>query len=307
MAFGDTAKSRIAYIAESAFGTTPSTPTFKELRRTSGGLETRKATAVSGQVSLIRDIKQVVQLGQDVSGDISFEFNNATFDDFLEAVMGGAWSTNVLKTGNNDKFFTFEETIVVGATSNYLRFLGCSIGAMSLNIGSRQMMTGSVSVMGKSQSATATSIISGATYTSANTESVFTADKVTSLSILGASPVVESLQLSISQNMRVRPSVGTLYTDEFGKGAITITGSFRAFFASGTLPDAILNHTTGALLFTVGVDSNKKYTFSLPVIQITDGTTVLGGQGDDVMVNVNFQAVYDTSTSTTMSITRLVA
>lgn len=307
MAFGDTSKSRIAYIAESAFGTTPATPTFKELRRTGGGLETRKGTNISGQVSLVRDIRQVLQLSQDVVGDIQFEFNNATFDDFLEAVLGGTWSTNVLNTGNTARFFTFEETVLVGATSNYMRFLGCSLNTMALNIGSREMMTGSIGIMGKQQSVNATSILSGATYTGANAESVFTADKVASLSILGGTPIVRSLSMNFNNNLRVRPAVGTLYSDEFGMGAVEVTGRIEAYFASGTLPDAILNHGTGALSFTVGVDANKKYTFSLPVIQIGNGTTVLGGQNDDVMVNIDFQAVYDVSSSSTLSVTRLVA
>lgn len=307
MAFGDTSKSRIAYIAESAFGTTPATPTFKELRRTSGGLELRKGTAVSGQVGLIRDIRQEMQLSQDVSGDIAFEFSNANFDDFLEAVLGGTWATNVLKTGNTARSFTFEETVLVGATSNYLRFLGCGLNTMGINFSSRGIVGGNIGVMGKSMSAIATAIIAGATYTAPNTESVFTSDKVATLSILGATPVVKSLSLNFNNNLRIRPAVGTLYTDEFGIGAIEVTGRIEAYFADGTLPDAIRSHTTGALSFTVGVDANKKYTFSLPVIQINNGATVLGGQSDDVMVNIDFRAIYDTGISSTLSVTRLVA
>jgi len=161
MAFGDGSKSRFAYIAESAFGTTPSTPTFKEIRRTGGAIEPRKQTVRSGHISLVRDIRAELLVGQSVGGNIPFEFNNGNFDDFLEAVLGGTWATNVLKTGNTQRWFTFEETIPVGATTNYHRFTGCALNSLSLDIPMRGLITSSIDIMGKQASAAATSIVNG--------------------------------------------------------------------------------------------------------------------------------------------------
>lgn len=307
MTIAATALTRLAYIAESAFGVTPTTPTFKEMRRTSGGLELRKGTVISDQVSSRRDVMAEPQVSQDVTGNIAMEVSHATLDDFLQAVLGGSWSSNVLKTGSTLRSFTFEETIPVGVTNHYLRFPGCAINTMELSFNARQKVTGSIGIMGKLLEDPATAIISGATYTAANTEPLFTADKVASLSILGNSLPVRSLSLSINNNLRLRPTVGSLYTEEFGQGLIEITGRADVYFDSATLLEAILDHSAGALSFTVGVDANKKYTFSLPNAQIGNGSANLGGRDDDVMVPIDFRALYDTSAATSMAITRVVA
>ncbi len=307
MPFGSTSNSRIAYIAESTFGTTPATPVFKELRRTTGGPELRKGTVISGQVSSSRDVRAEPQISQDIQGNIGLEFSHATLDDFLEAVMGGTWTTNVLKTGATARSFTIEETIIVGATSNYHRYLGCAINTLEIGLQSRSIMTGSVGIMGQKLGTLATAIIAGATYTAGNTEPIFTADKAASLTILGATPLVKNLSFSINNNLRMRPAVGTLYSDEFGQGQIEITGKFDAYFADNALLTSILAHGAGALSFTIGVDTNKKYTFSFPNVQLNNGSVTLGGRDDDVMVSVDFRALYDSGTSTTGSITRVVA
>lgn len=44
------------------------------------------------------------------SGSIPIEWSYGTYDDILEATLGGTWGTNVLKIGNLVKTFTFEET-----------------------------------------------------------------------------------------------------------------------------------------------------------------------------------------------------
>lgn len=307
MALASTAGSRIAYIAESTFATTPATPTFKEMRRTSGGLELRKGTTISDQVSSRRDVMSEPQLSQDIAGTISMEMSHATMDDFLEAAMGGTWTSDVLKTGTTLKSFTFEETVPVGATSHYMRFLGCAVNTFDLTFSARQKVTGQIGVMGKSQSAMATSILSGATYTAANTEPLFTSDKVASLSILGNTLPVRSLNINVNNNLRIRPTVGSLYTSDFGMGLIEITGRAEVYFDSATAMAAILNHSSGAISFTVGVDTDKKYTFSIANAQIGNGSLNLGGRDDDVMVPFEFRALYDSSSSTSMSITRVVA
>jgi hypothetical protein len=307
MAFGDGSKSRFAYIAESAFGTTPSTPTFKEIRRTGGSIEPQKQTVRSGQISYIRDIRAELLVGQSVGGNIPFEFNNANFDDFLEAVLGGTWATNVLKTGNTQRWFTFEETIPVGATSNYHRFLGCAINSLSLDIPMRGLITSSIDLMGKQASAAATSIISGATYTAPNAETPFTSDKITAITILGTTPVASRVTLNITNNMRERPSVGSLYTDEHGLGGLDVSGSVEAYYSDNTFLDAIRQHSSGVITFTMGVDANKKYTFNLPAAQIGNGSLPSFGKNDDVMVRFDFTGLYDSSESTSLKVTRLVA
>lgn len=66
------------------------------------------------------------------SGDFSIpiEWSYGTYDAFLEAVMGGTWSGNVLKIGNTQRTFTFEETateLSITESAIGAQFTGCTI------------------------------------------------------------------------------------------------------------------------------------------------------------------------------------
>jgi hypothetical protein len=308
MAIADTSKTRIAYIAESTFGTTPSTPTFKELRRTNGGLQLQKGTVRSDEINLDRNVRDEFAVSHDITGSIDFQMSHATLDDMLEAVMGGTWAANVLKAGGTSRSFTFEETIDIGGGNfSYQRFVGTSVNTMELNVAARQAARGSIGLMGRSQ-AQDTAIITGATYTASNAEPIMTADSVASLSVASLSGLnVKSLSLNISNNLRIRDEVGSLYTQEFGMGQIDITGRMSVYFESNDLMTEILNHGSGTLQFTIGPTTNKKYTFKLGTIKFLNGPIVLGGRDDDVMQEVEFRAIYNSSDTSSIVVTRVVA
>jgi len=307
MAFGDGAGTRIAYIAESTFGTTPATPAFQVLRTTGGGVSTNKTTAISDELQADRNVRDEIQLGQDVAGSYPFELSYGSFDDILAAVMFGDWAANILKNGTTRKFFTFEETVELGATDSFSRYVGAMISQMSLNFTARGKITGSFNVMAKQEQLDA-AIIFGATYTAANTNAVMSASgSLGSLSVLGGSYKVRSLTLNINNNLRTRPVIGSLYSEEFGAGRTTITGEMEIYFESNTLYQSVLDHGSGAVSFTVGQVANEKYTFDLPKIILGSGSKPVGGNDDDIMVRLPYTAVYDASEACSLKITRAVA
>ncbi len=308
MSIAATSRTRVAYISESTFGTTPATPTFLEMRRTSGGLGIKKGTVVSDQVTLDRNVRAEYQVSQDVAGSYDFEFAADSYDDMLAGALRASWATNVLVNGVAEPSFTFEETIDLTGSYAYHRFTGCMVESLSLNLGARKAVTGSVNIMGQ-QAALATSIITGATYTAPATTPVETADKVATLTVAGISPApkVKGLSLNINNNLRIRDKVGSLYTDSFGVGMCDITGSLEAYFETNELYQAVLDHGGGALSFTLGSVANKKYTVLMPSVTFLDGSKKLGGKNDDVMVSIPFRAVYDATTAGSIKITRAVA
>lgn len=306
MAIASTSRSRVAYIAETVFGTTPATPTFKEFRRTTGNLRTKKTTVQSDQITLNRNVRDEYMVGQDVEGSYDFEFSADTLDDILAGALRGTWATNVLVNGVTEPSFTFEETIDLSGSYAYHRFPGCRIDTMALNFASRKAIAGSINIKGQQQTL-ATAIISGATYTAATTTPVETAVNVASLTVAGASAKVRSLSLNIANNLRGRETVGGLYVDSFGMGMCDVTGTIEAYFESNTLYQSVLDHGGGAVSLTAGGTANKKYTFLLPAVKFLDGAVKLGGKNDDVMVSIPFRAIYDATTAGSIKITRAVA
>lgn len=308
MAFASGSGVRVAVIAESAFGTTPATPAFQTLRTTNGGLRTQKSTGTSNERQADRNVRDEFELGQDVNGSYDFELTYGTFDTVLEAAMFGAWSSDVLKNGITPKFLTFEETYELGATDSFRRFTGCMINTMSLAIGSRAAVTGSFSVMGK-QEALATAIISGATYADPSETPVSTASaNVASLTVgsISPAPVVRSLQLQISNNLRTRPAVGTKYSAEFGAGRFDVTGTLECYFQSNALYTEVLAHALADLSFVVGNATGDKYQFDIDKLRLGDGNVTAGGNDDDIMVSIPFRGLLGAD-DCTLKITREVA
>lgn len=311
MAIASGSTVREAFIAESTFGTTPSTPTFQIFRHTGGGLSLDKGTGQSSEITAHRNVTAEFQLSHRVQGSYPFEFSDATLEEFLQAVLMGSWSSaDILKVGTTFRSFTFEKTIDVGGgTYNYHRHLGCALDRMSINIAAEEAVTGSIDVVGKEQSDPATSIISGATYTAANTEAIMTGDTVASISVVGLSPdpIVKSISLSLANNLRSRPFLGSLFTDSFGMGQFEITGQIEAYYNSGALLQAIKDHTSGELSFNVGVTTGKILTITIPAAQLGNGRVVAGGNNGDEMITADFRGVYSSSDATSLIIERNVA
>lgn len=307
MAFANGSGARVAYVAETAYATTPATPTFKVLRVTGGGMRTDKSTVVSDEIRADRNVAGEGLVGIDASGSYDFELTYGTMDDLLASALQGAWATNVLKNGVTPSYVTFEETLNLGGSSSFSRFTGCSVNSLSLSISAREKVTGTINLMGQKETL-ATSIVTGATYTAANSEPILTASgHVASLSVAAGTPKVRSLTLEIANNLRARPVVGSLYSEEPGSGRFEVTGTLQAYFESNALYQSVLDHGGGAISFTVGAATTKKYTISLPNVQFLNGSRVIGGNDQDIMVDIPYRAVYDGTAACSLQITRAVA
>lgn len=300
------ADTRVAYVAESTFGTTPATPSFKALRVTSGGLSTSKQTLVSEELRGDQNVVDELQVGQDVEGSYPFELSYGSFDDWIEAALGGSWTSNVLKNGQTARFFTVEEIIELGATDSYRRFAGCMINEFSLNVASRQRITGSFGVLGR-QETLATAIVSGATYADPSSEGIMTAGTSVGTVTVGALSglCLTSLSLTVNRNLRPRHCISDIYSHQMTYGSCDVTGQAEVYFESNAAYQAVLDHGSAAISVTLGHDANKKYTIAIPKARWLDGAVRIGGKNDDIMVEMPFRGVLDTDHS--IQITRAVA
>lgn len=103
------------YIAESTYGTTPATPAFKPIRHTSTTLGLSKESLQSEE---IRDDRQIADFRHgtyQVGGDMNIELSFASFDDLLEAVLLGTWTST--KTTGAQSFSATVGTVVRSAGS----------------------------------------------------------------------------------------------------------------------------------------------------------------------------------------------
>ncbi|MDH3579976.1 MAG: phage tail tube protein [Hyphomicrobiales bacterium] len=294
MAFADGSGTRLAYIAEVTEGTTPATPAFQNLRFTGETLTGEKQTVISDEIRPDGNIPDIVKVGHQVSGGFGFEMSYSTFDDHLESLLCGTWAADVLTNARDRHAFTFEKTFETGATDVYRRYVGCLIGGMNLDITAKQIVTGNATVLGRTF-ASDTAIIAGATYTTAGTEAVMeAASGFAALDFGGVSPemTIKGMTINITNNLRPQDQVGSDDLAGIGLGQVDVSGTMSAYLEDTQVLGLLDNHTASSLSFTIGTITNEKYTFRIPKLYFSSGDALTPGNNTDVMIDMNWQAVY---------------
>ena len=309
MSFTDSSQTRLAFIAESTENTIPSTPAWQVMRYTSESLNYQKQTKVSEEIRADRNVSNLIDVGFRVGGDVGFEMSYGTLDALLESLLFSTWSSDVLKNGTTAKSIAWEKTFETGATDQFLRFTGCQVGSMSLELAAEEIVKGSMGLMGMGH-ATGTAIETGATYVAANTkEPMSCSTDVGSLTVSGVSPnpTLLSASINIENNLRPRLAIGNSGPVGIGAGRCVVTGSFEAYFESLALYNAFKDHDDAAISLTVGSVANEKYTIAIPKTKLSNGVVQTPGNDQDVFVTADFQAIYDTTSAAAISVTRAVA
>lgn len=300
----DSSQTRLAYITESTWGTTPATPTLLEQRFTGESLTPNIETTVSNEIRSDRNITDIIQTGQSAGGSVDFELSYGSFDDWLESLMYSTWSTNVLKNANVEKSFTVEKTFEAGATDQYHRFTGCIVDSLSLACQVGQVVTGSFGFVSKGMSVAQTAI-TGSSYTGANSNPVINAaTNFASLAITGVTgPELTALNLSVNNNLRQQQVLGQLDARGIGTGRFEVTGDLTAYFENEELFDLYLNGTAADLTFKLGGASSLNYLFEIDNLKFTNAEVLAGGNDQDILVNIGFQGLYE-GNDNTLKITR---
>lgn len=299
----------IAYIAESTRGTTPATPAFSDARHTGTNLGLSKSTIESNEIRSDRQIAFMRHGNRSVAGDISIEFSYGTFDDFLEAGLGGTWAadtpsvgTDQLQTGTTRRYFTIERYFSNLAVPEWHRFTGCEVNGFNFSIAPDAIVTGAFSFVGK-DSSIGTSIISGATYGAATTTQPF--DSFSGTINEGGSPIatVTSLELTLENGLNPLFVVGDATSDTPSIGRSRVSGTMTTYFQSKTLLEKFINETSSSLVFTLVDLAGNAYDFTLPNIKYTGGQPDVDGEAE-ITISMPFMALYDATEGSNITIER---
>jgi len=309
MAISNASEFQLAHIAEVNAGATPANPVFIKDRITGGGMQVIQDFVTSNEIRPDRQITDRVRVGRRSEGQFNFELSYGSFDDWLEGLFQGAWSSNVLENGITKKFFTLEELYECGTTDQYRRFPGVQVNTMSMSVTAGQIVTGSFGLMGFGTPTLAQAIISGATYTDPNDNPVLTASNdFASFAMTGVtSPKVQSLELAINNNLRNQAVAGSIDPVGMGSGRFDVSGSITLYFEDDAAYDLFLGNTYTDLTFRVGGASTLKYDVLIPNIKFTAASIEAAGNDTDVPLTLQWGAVMDASQEHTIQITRTPA
>lgn len=92
----------LAYVAESTFGTAPTSPSFSPLRHTGTTLGLSKGAIESAELRSDRQVKDFRHGNKSVAGDVNIEMSYGSHDDLIQAVLEGEWTTAISETVTAD-------------------------------------------------------------------------------------------------------------------------------------------------------------------------------------------------------------
>ncbi len=114
MSIADSSETRLAYVNEAAWNTTPATPAFQNIRMTDEDFAKEKATGVSNEIRADAEVSDLVQLGVSASGGFGFELSHGDFDALFEHALRGSFAAAATGATQLD----------VGSTSTFTRPAG---------------------------------------------------------------------------------------------------------------------------------------------------------------------------------------
>lgn len=289
----------MGYVLETVYGTTPATPAFKALRHNSTTLNLSKNTFQSGELRADRQIADFRMGTRSIAGNFVGELSKDSYDDWLEAALGGTWTTNVLKAGLLRKSFTVERKF--GDIAQYLRYTGVEVDTMQVGASTGGIIGITFGLMGQAMSVAAAAL-AGATYPAAPTTSPM--DALTGVLQEGAvtNAVVTEVTLNLNNNLAQRYVIGSANSLEPSIGRSNVTGTMSAYFEDVALYNKFVNDTNSSLSFTAG-DGVNSFVFLIPKIKYTGGDVPVAGEGP-VSISMPFQGLYDSVTGTNLQITR---
>lgn len=301
-------------VAETTYGVIPSNPAFTPIRHTGTTLGLTKDELQSEEIRNDRQITDFRHGARQVGGDISINLSCESYDEILEALLGGTWAldtpvvgTDQLKAGTIRRSFTIERHFsdIPASGKPYHRFTGVEFNSLQLQINANAMVTGTIGVIGADM-VIAESPISGATYDEPTTTAIL--DSFTGTLQEGGATigVVTEIQLNIENGLEPRFVVGSKTTLRPSIGRSNVTGQITAYFEDSSLLEKFVNETESSLQFELVDGQGNLLRFILPRIKYSGGQPDVQGEGP-ITLAMPFQALMDPATETNIIIERKFA
>lgn len=314
----DASASTIAFEEESAWGTTPATPTFQKIRQTGNGLTPTLSKAVSDEITSAAAVTDVIPTSGGAEGDINFE---PSYGEWLDAVFEHALrdsfdSFGKLYAGNDKKSMTIERIIPVDSTPFYFRYAGARANsfALTLDATATSPITATINVMAKAET-TATAIISGATYVPPNENPVMSMPELRYLDAeiggVAKTACYTTLNLTVNNNIRMQQGKCTdvtAFPDLTAKGAgygrREVTLDVGYYFNDLDYVTMFQANTAGKFSWVMS-DGTRGYKITLPKVKILESSIPIDGNDADVIQTMSIQALLDPVTDTDVIIEKI--
>jgi hypothetical protein len=216
--------------------------------------------------------------------------------------MGGTWTNGVLKAGVARQSFTIERDFA--DIGQYLRYVGTEFDGFDIDVKAEGIVPIVFNVVGQDQTS-ATTIVTGATYTAAPTHSPY--DGFSGSIKEGGSviAVLTEVKCTLKNNLSEIYVVGSPLTLEPAIGKSMVTGTVTAYFSDTVMLNKFVNETESSIEFTL-TDGTNSYDILIPRVKYT-GAPPNVSSDKPITLAMPFSALLDSTTGTNLQITRTPA
>jgi hypothetical protein len=193
--------------------------------------------------------------------------------------------------------------------TQFQNFRGMTPSKLSLTLQPGQILTGSISFMGKDAQPLAGVTAMPGTSTPSLTSGVFNSvSNVFQILENGAAltnTYARNLTINVENNLRGQGAIGNLGSVGIGAGQSVVTGSLELYFADATYLNKFINNTSSTLSLRVSSSTTGVgYVLTFPLIKYSDGATPTPGANQDVSLTLPFQALRDPTTGVQIIVDR---
>ena len=299
--FAQGSRSRLSFIVESTFGTTPA-GNFTNLPFSTHSLNLTKDRVAGNDIQADRMPRVDRHGNRQSGGDIAVDLRKGDYDAFLESAMLNTWATDVLKVGTTPKYFSIED---YAADVDQARlFTGCTVSTLALSIAPNQMVTTTFGMVGKDMSIGTTEKTQDAASGNAPFDAYSGDLAIGNVGSSSAVAIVTGIDFTLNNSFAPTFVVGDDSAPCLEVGRAEIEGTITAYFEDAALINRFLNETETEL--SVSVDDptgSNTYTFLFPRVKINSADVGVDGPNSRI-INMSFVALYDSTEETNLKITR---
>ena len=302
MAFAQGSRSSLSYITETAFGTTPSTPTFANLPFNTHSLDLTKDRVEGNEIQADRMPRVDRHGNRQAGGSIEVDLRKGDFDELFESAFLNTYATNVLKIGTTPKYFTIEDA--ANDISQFRLFTGMSVSSMNVSIAPNQMVTATFDMVGKGMTQAGTTGSTGGAPTASSTNAPFDSYSG-SISDGGSSiAIVTAIDFSVSNSFAPTFVIGADTAQSLEYGRAVVEGTMTVYYEDETLINKFLNETESSIEVSVDDPTGANpYTFLFPRVKY-NGASVPVQNPQSRLITLPFVSLYDGTEGSTLTLTR---
>ena len=212
-----------------------------------------------------------------------------------------------LRNGTTKNSFTLEKEFK--DVARFFSFTGMVLSRMAMDLRSRQIATAVFSFMGRQGASAAATVGTGAAVAAGAQDIMNASHNVGSIQEGGAALAtgLQQITYTVENNLREQSEVGTKNVTGMGSGRFVATGRMTAYFENANLFTKFLNHTKSSLHFRLVDTDGDRYFFDFPHVKFTADPVQARGNDQDVMEEIDWQALLDVDTGITMQISKFTA